>query len=423
VKTLNSLLLHMQSQGGGKPDDLVALHRLRADAGARVYATKKQANEDDKDLLAGVRASFRLLEDKGKLEAPMLQLWATTEEWAGAGAEAVNVWLRRLQRAADDATVFDPIVDTAARTGQLPLAIEALRKRTDATAIWYLGKARYLLADAQRKGGKTPDALATLDQAFADFGSSMGKNATFKDSCEQWQALVLGKKGTIAYYDNDTANAQKWLIEAAQKRPDRLADDLGDGDSIKRSILFLVDKFLKKNDLAKVEQISRQAADAASGDIDMLNNAGLFARNHGNALEQAGKTKEAGAMYEQSYKAYRKAAQLDPTNVRLRNDCALIAIYHLERDWDLAKDMLDGAIADGQKTLQDSPPADANDREKLDEAIGDAYENLALWHLKHSKDAKAAKATAEASLKHFPGQRRGGARAHLAAAERLLQGK
>ncbi|MBL8752422.1 MAG: hypothetical protein JNK15_03895, partial [Planctomycetes bacterium] len=97
--------------------------------------------------------------------------------------------------------------------------------------------------------------------------------------------------------------------------------------------------------------------------------------------------------------------------------------YHLERDWDLAKQMLESAIADGQKTLKDEPPADADARQKLDEAVGDAFENLALWHLKHSKDGKAAKAAAEASQKYFPGERRGGARRHLAAAERLLQGK
>ncbi|MEO6595918.1 MAG: hypothetical protein ABIP94_14290, partial [Planctomycetota bacterium] len=151
--------------------------------------------------------------------------------------------------------------------------------------------------------------------------------------------------------------------------------------------------------------------------------AGLFARDHGKALEDAGKKQEATAMYEQSYKAYRRAQQLDPQNVRLRNDCALIAIYHLERDWDLAKQLLDSAIADGEKMRRDNPPAEANEREQLDEAIGDCYENLALWNLKYKKDGAAAKAAAEASQKYFPGARRPGARRHLQAAERLLQGK
>jgi hypothetical protein len=109
--------------------------------------------------------------------------------------------------------------------------------------------------------------------------------------------------------------------------------------------------------------------------------------------------------------------------VRLRNDCALIAIYHLERDWDLSKQLLDSAIADGKARLRDNPPDDANDKQQLEEAVGDCYENLALWHLKHGKDGAAAKAAAEASFEYYPGQRRRGARQHLQAAERLLQGK
>ena len=56
-------------------------------------------------------------------------------------------------------------------------------------------------------------------------------------------------------------------------------------------------------------------------------------------------------------------------------------------------------------------------------AVGDCYENLALWHLKHSKDAAAAKAAAKKSQDYYPGGRRPGARRHLREAERLLQGK
>ena len=109
--------------------------------------------------------------------------------------------------------------------------------------------------------------------------------------------------------------------------------------------------------------------------------------------------------------------------MRLRNDCALIAIYHLDRDWDETKALLEGAIADGEDMLSNSPPDDEDQKQQLEEAVGDSYENLALWHLKHSKDGEAAKAAATKSQNFYPGKGRPGARRHLQAAERLLQGK
>jgi hypothetical protein len=423
AQTLDRLLLHLQARGGGKPDELHALHLLRSRAAATAYTQKKQQGDDDKDLHASMRSSFRFLEERGLLDLPLLQQWSAAEQWAGAGAEAVNVYVRALLRQPDDARLFDPIIDTAANVDQLPLAVEALQARSDATGQWYLGKARYWLAHAQRLAGKPAEAQQTLDLARADFAASMQKNPAFRDSCEQWIAMCLGKKGTIALAEDDAGNAEAWLLESARLRPDRLVEDLGNGESTKRSLLLLVDKFLKRNDLAKVEAIARKAADAAPGDVDLQNNAGLFARDHGNALERAGRAREAQEMYEQSYKAYRRAHELDPANVRLRNDCALIAIWHLERDWEQSRQLLESAIADGERTLRDNPPDDRNEREQLDEAIGDCYENLALWHLKHSKDAAAAKAAAQKSQQFHPGQRRPNARRHLQAAERLLQGK
>lgn len=421
--TLTALLLHLQSQGGGKPEELLALHTLRANAAGRAYAQKKQAGQDDKDLLTAARASFRLLEEKDKLDMPLLQLWSTTEQWAGAGAEAVNVYARALQKSPDDQALLAAVIDTAAAQTQLPLAVEVLGKRSDATGLWYLGKARFWLADAERQAGKNTDAQKTLDAAREAFAASMQKNAAYRDSCEQWNAMVLGKKGNLAFWSDDLANAEKWLLEAVKARPDQVATDLGMAETTKTGLMRVADKHFKKNDLGKVEAIYRAAAEAANSDLDFLNNSGLFARDFGNQLERDGKNKEAMEMYEQSYKAYRRAQQLDPQNVRLRNDCALIAIYHLERDWEISKQLLDSAIADGDRTLRDNPPSDANDKQQLEEAVGDCYENLALWHLKHGKDGAAAKAAAEQSRKYHPGDRRPGARRHLQAAERLLQGK
>ncbi|MCA8976611.1 MAG: hypothetical protein KDC98_17960 [Planctomycetes bacterium] len=423
AKTASALLLHLQSQGGGDADTLQAAHLVRASSAARVYADKKSGGDDDKDMLTAARASFRLLESKDALEPTLRDLWSATEQWAGAGAEAVNIYGRALAKNPDDQELLGKLVDTASAQNQLTIAIDLLQKRSDATALWYLGKTLYLRAGIEREQQKIADAMRTLDASKKAFTDSMTKNAAYRQNCERWIAWCLGKKGNIAFTQDDLKQAESLLLEAARLSPADVAVDLGMYETTQLGIMKVADKHYRNNDLAKVEAIYRAASDAANGDLILLNNSGLFARDYGNQLEQKGKTKEAMEMYEQSYKAYTRAQQLDPTNVRLRNDCALIAIYHLERDWEQSKQLLDTAIADGEETLRSNPPEDADAARQLDEAVGDCYENLALWHLKHGKDGAAAKAAALKSQEHHPGARRGGARRHLQAAERLLQGK
>lgn len=423
-ETASALLLHMQSQGGGSEEDNRAAHALRANAAGRAYAQKKSNEEEDPALLSAARTSMRWLEQKGHVDAKLLSLWSATEAWAGAPAEAVNVYVRAAERAPDDFTLLEQIINTGYSQKQLPLAVEALSKREDAGTLWYRGKAQFYLAQAERQAAKAGEAMKTLETSKASFELSMQKNAGYADTCNQWIAMVLGKQGCITLnVQEDRDAAEALLIEAMRLRPDVINQDLGLTETIKRGVLGLVDHYYRKNDLKKVEQISRAAADAASSDVDLLNNSGLFARDYGNIIERRGDAETAKEMYEQSYKAYTRAQQLDPANVRLRNDCALIAIYHLERDWDLVKKLLDSAITDGDEALANNPPDNENAKQQLEEAVGDCYENLALWHLKHSKDANAAKAAAKKSQGYHPGALRPGARRHLRTAERILQGK
>jgi hypothetical protein len=423
AETISSLLMHMQSKGGGTEEQVLAAHALRANAASRAYATAKNGGNNDVGLLTSSRTSMRWLEQKSKLTPELLKLWSTTEQWAEAPAEATNVYVRASERAPADFAMLELVVSTAASQKQLPLAIASLKKRDDAGTIWYLGKAQYYVAGDQRQDGKTDDAVKTIDAAIASFTKSMTKNAGYKDSCEQWIAMCLGKQGNIAFSLKQYDVSEKLLLQATAARPDLINQDLGLTETTKRGILFLVDYYRRKNDIQKCESISRAAAESALSDTDLQNNSGLFARDYGNQIERNGKVKEAQEMYEQSYKAYGRAVQLDGTNVRLRNDLALIAIYHLDRDWDKVKSLLDSAITDGERTLEDSPPDDADEKQQLEEAVGDSYENLALWHLKHSKDGAAAKAAATKSQDYYPGKRRPGARRHLRSAEQLLQGK
>jgi hypothetical protein len=422
-RTATELLPHMQSIGGGKPEDLDRAHQLRAESAARSFIMQKQAGRNAAETLAQARTSFRHLEGQKRLDGGLLKTWASAEQWAGATAEAVNIYARAAKATPDDQSLLQSLLDTAIASNQLEVAAAALQGRTDALGQWYLGRCRYAAALELQTGGNGAEAQPLLDQAIACFAKSKAGNPAFADSCTQWIAMCNGKKGNLAIADKDFANAEKWLLEAARLRPDHIGDDLGNAETTKLGLLRVADKYFRGRDLGHAEAIYRAAAEAANADLDLLNNAGLFARDFGNQLEAAGKKSEAMALYEQSYKAYSRAQLLDSKNVRLRNDRALILIYHLEREWDTAQELLESAIADGDKALRDHPPETPQERNDAEEAVGDCYENLALLLLKHKRDGAAAKAAAEKSRDYHPGKGRPGAARHIAAADKLLQGK
>jgi tetratricopeptide (TPR) repeat protein len=396
AKTASELLLHLQSQGGGNPADVAAAHRMRAQAGAQAYAAARAAGSDLPAILPDVWASFRYLEQQKQL---------------------------------DDQAMLAALTDTAINANQPALAVEMLGKRTDPAGLWFLGKARFWSANELYTGGKHAEAQAELDAAKQAFEKAKAANPAFADSSNQYLAMVLGKKGCVAFAAGKYDDAEKWLIESARMSPERAGESLGGADTTVRGILLVADHYAK-SDPAHVVRIYRQSLSDYADDkwLDILNNLGLFARDYGNALERKATKDDAEAvkqqamkLYEESYAAYSKAQPLDPTNVRLRNDRALMLIYHLHRDWDLAKELLDTAIADGERQLKENPPEHAQAKLDLEEAIGDCYENLALWQLEHGKNGAAAKAAALRSMDYHPGKSRGGAQRHLHAAEALLQ--
>ena len=416
--TATTLLLHLQSLGGGAPDEVAKVHAVRANAASKSLVSDPQGG-GAAQLLADARVSFRFLEAQGRLDADLRKAWADLEIAANAGTEAVAVWTRALQRTPDDQAALGAVVEVARAAGQPQLAVDALQQRSDATGLYFLGRARFLQAGDLRTGNKLDEAIAELDRARTCFQQSMALNQGFADSCQQWLACCLGKKGNVALAQQHWDDAEKWLLESVRLRPDQIATDLGLQESTKLGVIVLADHYQKAEDLAHAEAIYRAVTDKVQGDLDLLNNAGLFARDLGSQLEEQKKPKEAKVMYEQSYAVYGKACALDPANVQLRNDYALIAIHHLDRDWEQSKQLLEAAIADGERELA-AFRGDAAAQQQLESAVGDCWENVALWHLKHDHDAKEAKAAAERSLQLYPGRQRSGARRHLQAAEQQL---
>lgn len=348
------------------------------------------------------------------LDVAALEAQAAAEVARGAPLAAVQVLLDATAAHPDDEPLLEALVRVAAAEQLLPLALLPLRERRDALGRWFAGRVRYLLAAGQ----PADRALTTLDAARVDFAAAVDLAPAYRDSSEQWSAMCLGAKGNVAFRQGDLVAAEQWLLAAARARPDCVRTDLGNGDSVKLGLLRLGERVMR--DTVRTEHLFRAAVECVGDDVDLLNNAAVYALDRGAQLDRGGDAAAARGMFERSYETYRRALALAPRDVRLRNDCALVVIHHLHRDWDAVKVMLQAAIADGERELDGGGLAMAARRD-LDEAIGDCYENLALGWLDHG-EAAAARDAARSSLRHRPGELRVGAQKYLREAEARLAG-
>ncbi|MFO1053033.1 MAG: hypothetical protein U1F36_12535 [Planctomycetota bacterium] len=412
TRSIDDLLSHARSVGGAKPEELLAAHKIRAEAAARAYIDTQQSTDaatkqKGSDLLAAARESMQAVDKAGQLDTGLRDTWISAERWAGANAQAIAIMVRAWQ---GDASAIGALVDLGSQIGDSGAVLEALQKAEDATSLWWRGRASFDLAIQQWAAGKSEDGVATLDRAIGLFGRSMEVNREFANSCEQWTALCLGQKGIIQTSRDDLDGAETSLVAAMEKRPDVFTNDLGNDASIRRAVLVLADRFFQKGDLGRTAALYRVAGRTAPNDVDIANNEGLFCRDHGERVARKDE-KAARELFEASYAAYQRAVKLDGENTRLLNDCALMLVHYLDRDADTAQAMLEKAVKIGDEKLKNDPPADAGDKRNLEEAVGDAYGNLGRLFLRMKKDLPKARAAYEKSLEYYPFQRREGTRA------------
>jgi tetratricopeptide (TPR) repeat protein len=92
---------------------------------------------------------------------------------------------------------------------------------------------------------------------------------------------------------------------------------------------------------------------------------------------------------ERSYAAYLDASRLAPNDVRTINDTALVAIYHLHRDLERAEQMLRQCVELGGQQIE-AGELDAKSRYELENAWGDAHQNLGVLECVHRNAPAAA---------------------------------
>jgi tetratricopeptide (TPR) repeat protein len=91
-----------------------------------------------------------------------------------------------------------------------------------------------------------------------------------------------------------------------------------------------------------------------------------------------------------SWAGYQDAARLAPEDVRIVNDAALVLVYYLHTELELAERMLRSCLELGEKQLADES-LEEDARWELKNAWGDAYQNLGVLYAVHKQAPEEAR--------------------------------
>ncbi|MEO6596688.1 MAG: hypothetical protein ABIP94_18230, partial [Planctomycetota bacterium] len=392
---------------------------------------RDEGKPDHRDIVPVSRAVAQLASVAGARFESVRSLYpaevtiklASIHQWLGQDTSVIKEFEHGLRTAPQESAIHEAYIQWMIEANQLDALVGSysrmVRESPDVPLLrWHQGQAVYYRGDKQRNDGNFQGALATYAKArtiFAEYGSLMPIHA---DATNQWLALCEMSMARTALLSGDAKSAQSHLFaagdlsSAATEYVDgapRLVDSLGGHftgalAAINATLAQSADDALAKT-LAFNEAALQRYPDRWGF---VYNNAALAARDLGVQKSKQGFEAAAKELWERSYGYYEKAVALSPDDARIVNDCGLMLIYHLNRDFDRARSLFDRAIAVGEAQL-DALPKDTEPRERelLEEAIGDAYQNIAVLMREHlGQPFGAYKQYCEQAVRYYPYQRR-----------------
>jgi len=268
---------------------------------------------------------------------------------------------------------------------------------------WSQGIARLYVAQEKRQKGDRPGAERSYEAAIADLAESKALKPEFAKDAAIQQALCKVSEAAMALDDGDEKGAEQRLDEAYAITPDitarteQGADRYVDGS--RRSYANCVHALGTRFGQSRLEEGRRYWRKITARHADWgwaWNNLGLACRDLGARVARSDAA-AAKKLWEESYAAYEQAVKYAPDDARTANDCGLMLVYHLHRDAKRAEALFNRAIEIGKGQLADlGPKADEEDeatrsrRESLEEAVGDAYQNLGKLYADELQQPKQA---------------------------------
>lgn len=367
------------------------------------------------------------------------QLYAWTSQWVGDPAEGFGVLSDAVRETPENLglqqTFFNFLLSTRKvgdglefyRKWARELARDSASPKAQAIVQFYLGSAEAALGDALRREGDLRGAGAAFERAERAFLEA-AKLPAFAKNSRLRAALTHVSRADLAIQDGKLEEGQKELAKAydlapevAQVDPNGIDHYFDGARKTYRGLLFRIGSRFVGGGLEKALNYWRFVTKKHPTWGPAWNNLGLSARDLGVRYARSGQGEKAKSLWEESYAAYKKAVQYSGDDPRIVNDCGLMLVYHLKRDYPEARRLLHKAIEIGQAQLDELPEPDSSDashpgdpnlserRRRIEEAVGDAWQNLGVLEENLGHPQKALPFYREA-VKFYPYKRRAAAR-------------
>ncbi len=389
---LRDLSLTMMS--GGEPEPW----QLERVAQARALAFRADVPTDPAELAAAVRGTLALLRktrDMAPGEPALARIEAEVLQEVGLFGASAKALESGLQKAPWSADLHQKLVDLTFRQSVVSHLVEFYEKLgaaspTDPTTAWYCGYAYLLQGDVLRRERRFVEAIDQYQKSISWLQRSSSLEPSYADGAQRIEVLAQSGIGWSHLRRGEFPKARDVFSRLLETAPDHR--NLPDG--MRRTYLdglgSLGAEFETGLDFKNGVEIARRVLEYEPDSAYWWNNLAFFLREYGSQVEAEmvevdGDPKEvARGIFQESWDSYLRASELAPTDARIVNDTALIQVYHLRTDLEKAEAMLNQSITEGERQLAElGPDASADDRYPIEQAVGDAYQNLGYlyYHL------------------------------------------
>lgn len=404
------------------------LERVWANAAFDAYVAARQREEDAPELRTKTQDLLaQLTTQPDRRDAALLQL-VDLHQWAGDFGAALTVAERALEFAPSSDAVHQRLAPLLGGNEAIVERYARFRAVHPEEPIgwWYGGSALFTLGlEAYEAGTLQP---ARFEEAEALFQKCLGLEPPYVQACKNQICLCRAARGWCLFFEEDLAGARNAFesMEAVQPRGMTVSIE----GRVSNGVVGLTQVAGKHHALGLRGDLDAALIACTIGDLlhrsdptdgNLANNAGFLNRDAAVGFEArrathittngSSSTSPVGAqiadrdqaleLMANSWSAYQAAAKLLPDDCRVVNDAGLIMLYYVRTEPAVALALLQQSIAAGEAQMAAHAEAGTKDI-VLQEALGDAYENLGLYYLTCEPDAAQAKVALDRSYELGP---------------------